>query len=97
MNALIGQAAAAPPTGLSALGNRIGARVLGALGFLTDRLRVAIALGRTERIRVANTNAPLLLIIAILVLVFLVIPRSEERRVGNECVSTCRSRWSRYH
>src|SRR3546814_14205798 len=24
-------------------------------------------------------------------------PRSEERRVGNECVSTCRSRWSRYH
>src|SRR3546814_14550435 len=23
--------------------------------------------------------------------------RSEERRVGTECVSTCRSRWSRYH
>src|SRR3546814_12071836 len=23
--------------------------------------------------------------------------RSEERRVGQECVSTCRSRWSRYH
>src|SRR3546814_16106945 len=23
--------------------------------------------------------------------------RSEERRVGNECVSTCRSRWSPYH
>src|SRR3546814_15146708 len=23
--------------------------------------------------------------------------RSEERRVGNECVSTCRSRWSRNH
>src|SRR3546814_5433766 len=23
--------------------------------------------------------------------------RSEERRVGNECVSTCRSRWSTYH
>src|SRR3546814_19748972 len=23
--------------------------------------------------------------------------RSEERRVGNECVSTCRSRWSQYH
>src|SRR3546814_5294937 len=22
---------------------------------------------------------------------------SEERRVGNECVSTCRSRWSPYH
>src|SRR3546814_20353365 len=24
-------------------------------------------------------------------------PRSEERRVGNECVRTCRSRWSPYH
>src|SRR3546814_7740508 len=29
---------------------------------------------------------------------YLVIPfRSEERRVGKECVSTCRSRWSPYH
>src|SRR3546814_13778089 len=25
------------------------------------------------------------------------IPRSEERRVGKECVSTCRSRWSPCH
>src|SRR3546814_9798002 len=25
------------------------------------------------------------------------VQRSEERRVGNECVSTCRSRWSPYH
>src|SRR3546814_15769924 len=24
-------------------------------------------------------------------------PRSEERRVGKECVSTCRSRWVTYH
>src|SRR3546814_17433260 len=24
-------------------------------------------------------------------------PRSEERRVGKACVSTCRSRWSPYH
>src|SRR3546814_15377792 len=24
-------------------------------------------------------------------------PRTEERRVGKECVSTCRSRWSPYH
>src|SRR3546814_11958044 len=24
-------------------------------------------------------------------------PRSEERRVGKECVSTCRSRWPTYH
>src|SRR3546814_16433446 len=26
-----------------------------------------------------------------------IIMRSEERRVGKECVSTCRSRWSPYH
>src|SRR3546814_11165821 len=26
-----------------------------------------------------------------------VVGRSEERRVGQECVSTCRSRWSPYH
>src|SRR3546814_6553487 len=26
-----------------------------------------------------------------------VAPRSEERRVGKECVSTCRSRWSTSH
>src|SRR3546814_4900505 len=25
------------------------------------------------------------------------VQRSEERRVGKECVSTCRSRWSPYH
>src|SRR3546814_6767142 len=27
----------------------------------------------------------------------LAIERSEERRVGKECVSTCRSRWAPYH
>src|SRR3546814_9901093 len=27
----------------------------------------------------------------------LAVCRSEERRVGKECVSTCRSRWSPYH
>src|SRR3546814_13242564 len=26
-----------------------------------------------------------------------VLERPEERRVGKECVSTCRSRWSQYH
>src|SRR3546814_12489178 len=26
----------------------------------------------------------------------LIVERSEERRVGQECVSTCRSRWSQY-
>src|SRR3546814_14435079 len=27
----------------------------------------------------------------------MLVGRSEERRVGKECVSTCRSRWSPYH
>src|SRR3546814_12074174 len=32
-----------------------------------------------------------------LVLLTGTVKRSEERRVGKECVSTCRSRWSPYH
>src|SRR3546814_17606917 len=44
--------------------------------------------------------------IAVMILSFLQVPgywvralmiRSEERRVGKECVSTCRYRWSPYH
>src|SRR3546814_12605536 len=36
---------------------------------------------------------------AFIMIFFFVMPsmRSEERRVGKECVSTCRSRWSPYH
>src|SRR3546814_11028352 len=30
-------------------------------------------------------------------IVYELFARSEERRVGKECVSTCRSRWSPYH
>src|SRR3546814_18953370 len=30
-------------------------------------------------------------------LILRLLSRSEERRVGKECVSTCRSRWSPYH
>src|SRR3546814_10833901 len=28
---------------------------------------------------------------------YMKVVRSEERRIGKECVSTCRSRWSPYH
>src|SRR3546814_15680234 len=38
-----------------------------------------------------------LLVIADLCMVALYLGRSEERRVGKECVSTCRYRWSPYH
>src|SRR3546814_12440160 len=34
---------------------------------------------------------------ALAVRAYLIDKRSEERRVGKECVSTCRSRWSPYH
>src|SRR3546814_14680253 len=34
---------------------------------------------------------------AILPILEAVVQRSEERRVGKECVSTCRSGWSPYH
>src|SRR3546814_4287440 len=36
-------------------------------------------------------------VVVILLLILLLPERSEERRVGKECVSTCRSRWSPYH
>ena len=28
---------------------------------------------------------------------YVILPRSEERRVGKECSEPCRSRWSPYH
>src|SRR3546814_15688222 len=49
-----------------------------------DRVRVRSTLLPELRARLANHSAAEL-------------SRSEERRVGKECVSTCRSRWSPYH
>src|SRR3546814_4282899 len=46
---------------------------------------------KAERLRRAESAAIALL------LVISEFMRSEERRVGKECVSTCRSRWSPYH
>src|SRR3546814_19332331 len=37
------------------------------------------------------------LLVALVALGLEQVDRSEERRVGKECVSTCRSRWSTYH
>src|SRR3546814_3176153 len=36
-------------------------------------------------------------VVAMVALATWCVDRSEERRVGKECVSTCRSRWSPYH
>src|SRR3546814_16505387 len=46
------------------------------------------------RATAASTQARLLLVHLI---GYLGADRSEERRVGKECVSTCSSRWSPYH
>src|SRR3546814_18259113 len=52
--------------------------------WITD---LEVSYGVTEKFRVAAGAYN----------IFDVYPRSEERRVGKECVSTCRSRWSPYH
>src|SRR3546814_21025200 len=62
---------------------------------ITDNLagtvgRVTAALGTVLG---ALTSLVMIMVLGI----FLAIERSEERRVGKECVSTCRSRWSTYH
>src|SRR3546814_4994252 len=48
-------------------------------------LRVRLCIGRTE---IVAERGQILEVEDV---------RSEERRVGKECVSTCRSRWSPYH
>src|SRR3546814_9566868 len=60
------------------------------MGGLVHSQRVLLALtqagvSREDAYRIVQRNA------------MRVWERSEERRVGKECVSTCRSRWSPYH
>src|SRR3546814_18432549 len=64
-----------------ALGQRVGSGAAARLGSI-DQLGECRALFR-QRHRDAGQSLDL--------------GRSEERRAGKECVSTCRSRWSRYH
>src|SRR3546814_12298992 len=52
---------------------------------ITSRGSIAVEIGCQSRKKVAEAPADRSN------------PRSEERRVGKECVSTCRSRWSPYH
>src|SRR3546814_18884262 len=77
-------AQAAAATGQIAL-SQVWAEVLGAEGLTAAQMLVT--LGDLEhRRRYLNAAATLDRLL-----------RSEERRVGKECVSTCRSRWSPYH
>src|SRR3546814_14869131 len=72
------------------------------------RIQVATMLARDELQRRIDLEAiaiasigvglgSLSLALLIVARVWAVSGRSEERRVGKECVSTCRSRWSTYH
>src|SRR3546814_12722818 len=61
-----------------------------------DAARGALVVGREGDADMAIVENAVVLAIGLLDLVQR-LGRSEERRVGKECVSTCRSRWSPYH
>src|SRR3546814_9734433 len=63
-------------------------------------ISISTAASHTRRLRSSSNKRPgtmrtSLYLVLFATLLFAV--RSEERRVGKECVSTCRSRWSPYH
>src|SRR3546814_17497865 len=63
------------------------------------RLTLDVGEGRHRQVfsGIKSAYQPSDLIGKLTVLVANLAHRSEERRVGKECVSTCRSRWSPYH
>src|SRR3546814_9936012 len=57
-----------------------------------------VGAGHMDRARqIAWTGAGLAAVLVGIPGLVIAIWRSEERRVGKECVSTCRSRWAPYH
>src|SRR3546814_14617101 len=73
-----------------------------ALGGSWDGLPSLLALNAPQNRRgwyamIPQLGAPLGFMLAAALFAFLYASRSEERRVGKECVSTCRSRWSPYN
>src|SRR3546814_9392337 len=63
---------------------------------MTSRLSATSSVGvHFKRMRYLRALAAALFVLAFSVPALA--QRSEERRVGKECVSTCRSRWSPYH
>src|SRR3546814_13746090 len=68
----------------------VASTALLALAMSTDAFAAAVGKG-------AQLHKPRLLEALKIGLIFGVIERSEARRVGKECVSTCRSRWSTYN
>src|SRR3546814_9799468 len=72
-------------TGFSCMVSRMKCRNCSELGDSERRRRVIKQTSRASRGEVNSRNAKA------------ENSRSEERRVGKECVRTCRSRWSPYH
>src|SRR3546814_1896179 len=69
-------------------------------GVQTCALPIFVIRTAVEDGRSADVAYPLrarLLVPVVITLAAFGAGRSEERRVGKECVSTCRSRWSPYH
>src|SRR3546814_12110008 len=67
---------------------RHGVRVIVGMSLERDLAGLAEANAGSDRQRARTQTA---------LLAPALVERSEERRVGKECVSTCRSRWSPYH
>src|SRR3546814_20527377 len=83
--------AAAQPTKAEQLAVDFDTETLKARGIdpkLADYFRLAPKFTQGEHVVTLRVNA---------MKVGRVSARSEERRVGKECVSTCRSRWAPYH
>src|SRR3546814_20191188 len=83
----------------------LAARVLVGLCGMRPELRIEIGIGEqqiADMVAIARVTDQAIELTAleddaVIALVLFVGERSEERRVGKECVSTCRSRWSPDH
>src|SRR3546814_17734039 len=66
-----------------------------------DRVRIAVEILIVDMLDQLGTRYDLALVMEQIGQQFILLRRqlhrSEERRVGKECVSKCRSRWSPYH
>src|SRR3546814_11406287 len=65
--------------------------------FNNSRIATVVCVTLTSNLRLANATGNVRLTARQTNLEKDSVARSEERRVGKECVSTCRSRWSPYH
>src|SRR3546814_20451524 len=84
------------PSDLSFLRDRMVEDILDRLDSVKRQFSVALDLGTADGSLAAGLRARGMKVFAADA-GFRFAQRAEERRVGNECVSTCRSRWSPYH